>query len=250
MRLDRIDGMTGNADDFFNQEVETGPLRPGEHQTESKTMSYDTQEQYAPQQETQFVEPVKRKLIISYSRTVQARQFEPATVSATMEADLPANCTLEEAMSVYENEMMLVKAAVLSQQNLPFELSENERMVQEVFGENEVMVVASTAAPAQMPAPTQMPAPSTGGFAGAPTASPGGIRRTKTPSGNDVQFWDMLVADPSKFWDNRAGKTNPNAPDFKMKVDRNASLEEKKEAKALWLNACPDKYCAQFGVEL
>jgi len=146
--------------------------------------------------------------------------------------------------------MMLVKAAVLSQQNLPFELSENERMVQEVFGENEVMVVASTAAPAQMPAPTQMPAPSTGGFAGAPTASPGGIRRNKTPSGNDVQYWDMLVADPSKFWDNRAGKTNPNAPDFKMKVDRNASPEEKKEAKALWLNACPDKYCAQFGVEL
>ena len=143
-----------DADDFFNQEVDTGPLRPGEHQTESKNMSYDTQEQYAPQQQTQFVEPVKRKLIISYSRTVQARQFEPATVSATMEADLPANCTLEEAMSVYENEMMLVKAAVLSQQNLPFELSENERMVQEVFGENEVMVVASTAAPAQMPAPT------------------------------------------------------------------------------------------------
>jgi len=239
-----------DADDFFNQEVDTGPLRPGEHQTESKNMSYDTQEQYAPQQQTQFVEPVKRKLIISYSRTVQARQFEPATVSATMEADLPVNCTLEEAMSVYENEMMLVKAAVLSQQNLPFELSENERMVQEVFGENEVMVVASTAAPAQMPAPTQMPAPSTGGFAGAPTASPGGIRRNKTPSGNDVQYWDMLVADPSKFWDNRAGKTNPNAPDFKMKVDRNASPEEKKEAKALWLNACPDKYCAQFGVEL
>tara|TARA_R110001632_G_scaffold49221_2_gene123501 strand:+ start:789 stop:1523 length:735 start_codon:yes stop_codon:yes gene_type:complete len=221
-------------------------------QPESNTMSYDQQEQYAPQQAApQFVEPVKRKLIITYSRTVQARQFEPATVSATMEADLPANCTLEEAMNVYENEMMLVKAAVLSQQNLPFELSENERMVQEVFGENEVMLVASTAAPAQMPAPTQMPPPSTGGFVGAPTASPtGGTRRTKTPSGNDVMFWDMLVADPSKFWDNRAGKTNPNAPDFKMKVERDATPEEKKEAKALWLNACPDKYCAQFGVEL
>jgi len=221
------------SDEFFNQQVDTGPILPGEYQTEeSKTM-----------------QPTTRKLTMSYSRTVQVTQYEPATVSATMEADLPENCTVEQAMEIYENEMMLVKAAVLSQQNLPFELSDNERMIQEVFGATQPVSQFNTAPPAQLPPPTVQPQEA-GGFAPPPAAAaqPGAVRRTKNPGGDDLAYWDMLVANPGAFWDNRSGKTNPQAPDFKLKVDRNATPEEKKAAKALWLNACPDQHMAHFGV--
>lgn len=201
---------------------------------------------------TTDISPTKRTLTLTYSRTVQVTQYEPATVSATMEAVLPDNCTLEEAMGVYENEMQLVKAAVLSQQGLPFELSPNERIIQEVFGETQL--VGQAPAPAQLPPPTQMPPPAAGQFqAPPPAAAPaaaGPPTRTKTPSPADDPWWDMLVANPAGWWDNRPTKTNPNAPDFKLKVDRDATPEEKKDAKALWLNACPDRHCAHFGVQL
>ena len=202
-----------------------------------------------PQEEPQvaMINPVRRKLTLTYSRTVQARQFEPATVSATMEADLPDNCTLEEAMAVYENEMILVKAAVLSQQGLSFELSETENRIMEVFPDSHIV----QSVPAQMPAPTGNP------FAGAPAAAvpaaapaDGMVRRTKTPTAADLPYWEMLVANPGAFWDNRGDKPNPNAPDFKLKVDRGATPEEKKAAKALWLNQCPDQFCEQFGVQI
>ena len=151
-----------STDEFFNQQVATGPLVPGEYQpTESNnamTMMQESTNGYHEQGQTMTTPslpvPTNRKLIISYSRTVQVRQFEPSVVSATMEADLPINCTLEAAMSVYENEMMLVKAAVLSQQNLPFELSDNERMIQEVFGAT-TPVSQTAAAPAAFPSPSR-----------------------------------------------------------------------------------------------
>ena len=249
-----------STDEFFNQQVATGPLVPGEYQpTESNnamTMMQESSNGYHEQGQTMtppsLPVPTNRKLIISYSRTVQVRQFEPSVVSATMEADLPVNSSLEQAIAVYENEMMLVKAAVLSQQNLPFELSENERMIQEVFGAttpvSQTAAAPSAVAPAAFPAPTVQPQEA-GGFAPPPQAVPvGAIRRTKTPSPADDPYWDMLVANPSSFWDNREGKLNPASPDFKLKVDKGASPEEKREAKALWLNTCPDRHMAHFGV--
>ena len=244
-----------STDEFFNQQVATGPLVPGEYQpTESNnamTMMQESTNGYHEQGQTMTTPslpvPTNRKLIISYSRTVQVRQFEPSVVSATMEADLPINCTLEAAMSVYENEMMLVKAAVLSQQNLPFELSDNERMIQEVFGAT-TPVSQTAAAPAAFPSPPVQPQEA-GGFAPPPQpVAAGAIRRTKTPSPADDPYWDMLVANPSSFWDNREGKLNPSSPDFKLKVDKGATPEEKREAKALWLNTCPDRHMAHFGV--
>jgi hypothetical protein len=249
--------------EFFAQDVSTAPMEPGEYQQpESNTLTavieptMQDQEDFQNMmnQESQPISPTKRKLTITYSRTLQVAAYEPSMVSATMEAELPDNCTLDEAMKVYENEMMLVKGAVLQQHNLPFKLSENERVIEEVFGDTTLVSSLPVPPSAAAPAPAGLPAPSQAGFnppaaAAAPQAA-GAVMRNKTPSAADQPYWDMLVANPSAFWDNRADKTNPAAPDFKLKVDRNASPEEKKDAKALWLNACPDQYCAQFGVQL
>ena len=127
------------------------------------------------------------------------------------------------------------------------QLQDYERMIQEVFGAT-TPVSQTAAAPAAFPSPTVQPQEA-GGFAPPPQpVAAGAIRRTKTPSPADDPYWDMLVANPSSFWDNREGKLNPSSPDFKLKVDKGATPEEKREAKALWLNTCPDRHMAHFGV--
>ena len=264
-------------DDFWSQEIATGPLTPtevedliikGNQPRMTMTENYAPPETYIdPNQETltpmqapaAVVVPTRRKLTITFSRTIQAQQYEPATVAATMEAELPEHCTLDQAIAVYEAEMKLVKVAVLSQLDLPFkETPGNEAIIMEVFGEAQVV----SSLPASMPAPSPgLPAPGNPGFApaGAPTAltaAPAGggtVFRTKTPAPADLPFWTQLAAELSagniqSFWDNRADKTNPNAPDFKFKSARDATPEEKKAAKALWLNTCPDQFCELFGV--
>ncbi|KAG2427730.1 hypothetical protein HXX76_012055 [Chlamydomonas incerta] len=46
-------------------------------------------------------------------------------------------------------------------------------------------------------------------------------------SSDDAALWEDLRQNPDKWWDNRARKTNPKAPDFVRKDDR---------AVALWIN--------------
>ena len=58
-------------------------------------------------------------------------------------------------------------------------------------------------------------------------AAGGGAR----PLSSDMkQLWEQFDTKPSDFWDNRAKKTNPKAPDFVHKTSRGA----------LWVNSKPD----------
>jgi hypothetical protein len=52
--------------------------------------------------------------------------------------------------------------------------------------------------------------------------------------------WRLYFADPSQWWDNREGKINPKAPDFRHKVSK----------RALWINGwfTPDWVRGRFGV--
>ena len=263
-------------DDFWSQEIATGPLTPTEVQSliikgnqpimtmtdnyappevyiDPNQETFDSMPEPAPTPTAPAVVPTRRKLTITFSRTIQAQQYEPSTVAATMEAELPEHCTLEQAIAVYEAEMKLVKVAVLSQLDLPFkETPGNEAIIMEVFGEARVV----SSMPATIPAPSPgLPAPGNPGFAPAAAAPPatGTVFRTKTPAPADLPYWTQLAAELSagniqSFWDNREGKTNPNSPDFKVKSARDATPEEKKAAKALWLNTCPDQFCELFGV--
>jgi hypothetical protein len=62
----------------------------------------------------------------------------------------------------------------------------------------------------------------------APAPKP--ARATAAPSGGDKEaLWRELDENPSKFFDNRQGKTNPKAPDFKRKGT----------GEPLWLNNAP-----------
>lgn len=50
--------------------------------------------------------------------------------------------------------------------------------------------------------------------------------------------WHALLSDPSEWWDNRAGKSNPNAPDFKAKDPKKFPAKGQvgaAEPTALWL---------------
>ncbi|KAL1565977.1 protein OSB2, chloroplastic-like [Salvia divinorum] len=58
----------------------------------------------------------------------------------------------------------------------------------------------------------------------------GGGGGERKGSGRDEDCWKDLVENPSKWWDNRANKRNPKAPDFKHKETQ----------KALWLRGSPE----------
>jgi hypothetical protein len=49
-----------------------------------------------------------------------------------------------------------------------------------------------------------------------------GVKEDKT----DEEYWREYFATPTNWWDNRQGKRNPRAPDFKHRITR----------KALWIN--------------
>jgi len=163
---------------------------------------------------------------------------------------------------VYEAEMKLVKAAVLSQLGLPFQESPTEALIMEIFPA--ATVVSSVPAPASLPAPTQLPAPGNPGFAPAAAAppvaaAPGAVRRDKTPSAADLPYWDNLVSELQagnlvNWWDNRpkkaSGAWKPTASDFSQKLPKDAPQEQRDGAKSLWLNTCPDQYMDIFGVTL
>lgn len=58
--------------------------------------------------------------------------------------------------------------------------------------------------------------------------TPPGARAEAEPERREPSdLWEELRAKPEKFWDNREGKRNPRAPDYKHK-DTGA---------ALWLNS-------------
>ncbi|KAL0375110.1 UNVERIFIED_CONTAM: protein OSB3, chloroplastic/mitochondrial [Sesamum radiatum] len=51
----------------------------------------------------------------------------------------------------------------------------------------------------------------------------------KKKSGKLDHFWKDLVENPDNWWDNRAQKRNPKAPDFK----------NKETGEVLWLSSSP-----------
>eukprot|EP00793_Prasinoderma_coloniale_P002252 PRCOL_00002760-RA len=74
----------------------------------------------------------------------------------------------------------------------------------------------------------ELPPPAMGAAGGA-----GGARRAPNPA--DVAKWESLLDSPSAWWDNREGKRNPKAPDFK----------HKENGDALWLSSVPEELAAR-----
>lgn len=101
-----------------------------------------------------------------------------------------------------------------------------ERILSDVLqAEGERQFPGAKAETAQEPFVPNFNAPATG-----PAPVPG--------AGNsDVDLlWREYFRSPGEFWDNRQNKMNPNAPDFKKKVGKFASADEKRNAPALWVD--------------
>ncbi len=234
------------TDEFFAGTVATGPLRASEILTPNRNEKHMTEIQ-------------GRKLIMSFSRTKQVQQYEPMTVSATMEVDLPPGTTIDQARAVFTDEYAIIKGEVYRQMDLPFTWDENEKLIMETFEGSQVVAQAPSpaqfaAAPAAAPAlaavpdagnPFSAPAPATPAPAAAPAPAAGGVPQVaegaQTVNGKSLlpgqaAHWNAIVTELSSgglknYWDNRVDKRNPKGPDFKHK---NKDLDI-----ALWLNSVP-----------
>ena len=166
-----------------------------------------------------------------------------------------AQASAHDAAEIYA---ALVKAGVYT----GFNLADFEAMRFDIYGSTVEIVTAATEAnqakavanveaafpgsrtlPNEEPFEGQMPmppAPPAMAPPAPPTVPPTGTYPPPAPAGSDGSdveaLWREFFADQSKWWNNRADKTNPNAPDFKKKVSKDASPEEKKSAPALWIN--------------
>ena len=218
-----------------------------------------------------------RTLTMTYSRTLQVKQYEPAMVSATMEVQLPPGTTVDDARRVFGDEYAVLKSEVLRQHGLGFTFDENEKLVMEVFGQADATVVqmpnqapapvqqplqqTSQQGPQQLPPPTQQYQETPFGdddpanpFSPPPSAVPqqqAPPQQAPTGSVDTYAIWQSIVnelqASPgfsedgnkkmANWFDNRLNKRNPKGPDFKSK---NIPQPDNPQYKmGVWLRDCP-----------
>ena len=201
-----------------------------------------------PTEPTVQVIPNSRKLVLSFRRTVQPKQYESASMEASVEVELPPGASIDDASNVFDVESAVLKAHVFSQLGLSYTLSEGDdgvRRVMEVFGPEGAVPTSNPAPvnpvantvfappPGQPAAPAAAPFPAAGA---APAVAPGGADPAETT-------WRQIAADfhsgnANNWWDNRADLiTSPRRPAFKHK--KNGDL-------AVWKNTCPADLLPSF----
>jgi len=65
--------------------------------------------------------------------------------------------------------------------------------------------------------------------------------RSSAKASGGVDYWDHLMNNPDRWFDNRLSKKNPKAPDFRSK-----DYKEGNFAVGLWLNQAPDGFVNPF----
>lgn len=153
------------------------------------------------------------KVTVSYDRSVQVRPYETAKASIFVSADIVGTWNTDglfvpEEGAVKEAALCAffeAKVAVLDQLALPYTVLEN--IVIENIDAKLGPVDVHNGHPAQG---TTTPVSS------APPASPTGGGDWKTnPPADKAGLVAELMANPTRFFDNRVGKRNPKAPDYK-----------------------------------
>lgn len=149
--------------------------------------------------------PVTPRITVGYERSISVRPYETAKASIFVQADVvgtwsedglfvPDKGAVSEAAKAAFFE---AKVAVLSQLNLKFEVTQ-EQIVLEMLDKH-LGPIDIVAEPTHVTRTPPMAAPASA------------AKSSKADKEAD------LLANPAKWWDNRVGKTNPKAPDFKHK---------------------------------
>lgn len=166
---------------------------------------------------------VTPRVTVGYERSVSVRPYETAKASIFVQADVvgtwskdglfvPDTGAVSEAAKAAFFE---AKVAVLSQLNLKFEITQEQvvlEMLDKHLGPIEIVSEQPRAAAATAPAAA--------------------AKSSKADKEAD------LLANPETWWDNRVGKTNPKAPDFK----------HKKSGEGIWLDKASPALKEAYGL--
>ena len=142
------------------------------------------------------------RLTVSYERKVNLGNYESANVFVSMQVD--AGDDNDGTLSNVRDAFIMVRSAAYEQLGIKFSLDENmiiQERLERTFGPVEV-VTGDEAKPFNKPV--------------APTA-PSKPRSDTVAPKTKKALWEELANNPSQWFDNREGKRNPKAPDFKRK---------------------------------
>jgi hypothetical protein len=164
--------------------------------------------------EEEYSEP---KIVISFGRKVQVRDYENAEAFVSIQVDGVKGADANELSGIINNRFGIAKAQVYAQLGIDSDVDPETGIVAERLAKLANAELVSSA-PKKAAAPRQVVTNFKPRAAGA-----------KKSDGKE-QYWEELAANPSAFWDNRDTKTNPKAPDFK----------HKDSGEALWLDSKPE----------
>lgn len=145
---------------------------------------------------------------VGFSRTKNLGNYEKAEATCFLKVDGLPSDSLEEIVQKVMRAFVAAKAAVLDQLGIEYDMGEDGFTVEE-------RVVAPPAT--QQDSVTKVRA----AFGGGEVVENGGDHTVDVTSMSPAEQKRWLKAElernPTAFWDNREGKKNPKAPDFKHK---------------------------------
>ncbi len=148
---------------------------------------------------------------VAFNRKVNLGNYESADVTFFRQFDTPLGVSDDDWMAAADAAFFAVKEYVTG---------EVAQLSGDVTSADVVPITAAKSAPAQQQSTVAAVAEAFGDdqvTEVVPDTPPGG-----TTKGAEGQAWAQahLAANPDKWWDNRPGKTNPKAPDFRHKDDK------------------------------
>lgn len=146
-----------------------------------------------------------RKITVSFGRKLDLSNYNNAEASIYLQGDVPEGASAEQIAEAANALFFPIKAVVFEQLGIPFDTTIDGRAM-EVFEEQLGAVAVTARQEAQAVAEA-----SNATFK---------VRGPATGAGSSKDLPTLareLVADPSKWFDNRKDKKNPAGPDFKRK---------------------------------
>ncbi len=140
------------------------------------------------------------RITVSYTRKVNLGNYESAECFVSMQVD--AGQDNDETLQAIKDAYVMVRASAYEQLGIKFSVDEAgivQERIERTFGPVEV-VTGDEAKPIYGP-----PAP------------PSKPRSDTVAPKSKKALWQELADNPSQWFDNRQGKRNPKAPDFKRK---------------------------------
>lgn len=139
------------------------------------------------------------KIVVSYARKINNGNYESTDLFCSVAEPVHIDATEDEKLAIINGAFLLAKTTVFEQAGLGIAVDATGKAreaLEKTFGE----VTTETVAPARAAARPQP--------AGSPAAG-------LTGQAAKQALWEDLASNPQDWYDNRVGKKNAKAPDFK-----------------------------------